>query len=166
MEIGGYTMKTNSSSHNLILILGMVGILVLAGIFDYTLDALAVQNSETGTLDLLLVWLFPLLEFLWALAAVGLVWYIIAGRSYSRWVCAVYLIFGLVLLYASPILYVTNLPDSLYVILIYLTPGSMLYQASGITAAIGLLSLWFWQAPASIPVEEKSEGNQIENPVD
>ncbi len=160
-------MKNNRSPHSLILILGMVGILALAGLFDYTLDALAVQNSETGTLDLLLVWLFPLLEFLWALAAVGLVWYMIAGRTYSRWVCAVYLIVGLVLLYASPILYVTNLPESLYVILIYLTPGSMLYQASGITAAIGLLSLWFWQTPVNIPTkEEDSEEDQIENQVD
>ncbi len=160
-------MKNKGSSHSLILILGMIGILALAGLFDYTLDALAVQNSETGTLDLLLVWLFPLLEFLWALAAVGLVWYMIAGRTYSRWVCAVYLIVGLVLLYASPILYVTNIPESLYVILIYLTPGSMLYQASGITAAIGLLSLWFWQAPMSNPAEKNdSEIVQIENPGD
>ena len=138
-------MKEKHGLQNILLVTGMIGLLVVAVIFDLIIRNLAERNSQLGTLDSTMVWLFPLLQFLFMLAALGLVWLMIAGERYSRWVSAVFLVVGLLLLYINPIMYVNEFPDSWYVIVIYLVPGNMLFQTSGVLAALGLLSLWFWK---------------------
>jgi len=158
-------MKDRHGLQNILLLTGMVGLLVVAVIFDLIIRNLAERNSQSGILDTTMVWMFPLLQFLFMLAALGLVWLLIAGERYSRWVSAVFLFVGLVLLYINPILYVNELPDSLYVIVLYLVPGNLLFQASGALAAIGLLSLWFWKGSPKETEQSKVFEIEVEEPV-
>ncbi len=59
-------------SLNLALLTGaMIGMLLLAFVFDILLQALVDRNSSQGGLDQLLVWLFPLLQLLWMVAAIA-----------------------------------------------------------------------------------------------
>jgi hypothetical protein len=141
-----------------LLVGAMLGMLILAFVFDILLQALVERNSSQGGLDQLLVWLFPLLQLLWMVGAVGLVWWMISGGGFSRWVSVIYMAVGLVVLYATSFLFVLTLPESFYVIIQYLSPGTFLYQASAAVAAIGLFSLAMWK-PAS-PVEIEAEVDQ------
>lgn len=159
-------MDEGKGLHNLLLMTGAIGLVVLGLVFDLILQALLERNAEIGTLDATLVWIFPLLQFLFIVALVGLVWFMIASGGYSRWVSVIYLLIGLILLYYNPILYTNELPDILYVAVQYLAPGTMLIQAGAAVAAIGLLSLWFWKAPPkedALP-EEPGESEAGEEP--
>ncbi|MCC6956933.1 MAG: hypothetical protein IT316_09085, partial [Anaerolineales bacterium] len=113
-------MSESRGLQNLLLVSGVIGLLVLGFVFDLILQALLDRNAQLGTLDTTLVWFYPLLQFLFVAAVVGLVWLMIAGGGYSRWVSVVYLLIGLALLYYNPVLYVNELPDSLYVVVQYL----------------------------------------------
>ena len=141
-------MSENKALHNILLITGMVALVLLSLLFDLAITALAEQNAQGGGLEVTLVWLFPLMELIWMLAVVGLVWFFATGGGYSRWISLIYLIVGIFLLYTNPVLFVNELPDSWYVLVQYLSPGTLLFQAGGALAAVGLLSLWFWK-PAS-----------------
>ena len=65
------------------------------------------------------------------------------------------MVFGLFILYSTSLLFVLPVPESTFVIIEYLSPGTFLYQASGAVAAIGIFSLAMWK-PAE-PVEEEAE---------
>ena len=148
-------MKEERPLRNVLLLSGMAGLLVLALILDLILKVLVERNSQLGGIDTTLVWIFPLFQLLWMVGVISLVWLMISGGGYSKWISAIFLIVGLFILYANPILYVNELPDSLYILVEYLSPGTMLFQAGGAVAAIGLLSLWFWK-------ESKEEMDEIE----
>jgi hypothetical protein len=141
-----------------LLIGAMLGLMVLAFVFDILLQALVERNSTQGGLDQLLVWLFPLLQLLWMVGAVGLVWWMVTGGGFSRWVSVIYMVVGLIVLYSTSFLFVLTLPESFYGLIQYLSPGTFLYQASAAVAAIGLFSLGMWK-PAT-PVEGELELDQ------
>ena len=105
-----------------LLVGAMLGMLILAFVFDILLQALVERNSSQGGLDQLLVWLFPLLQLLWMVGAVGLVWWMISGGGFSRWVSVIYMVVGLVVLYSTSFLFVLTLPESFYGIIQYLSP--------------------------------------------
>jgi hypothetical protein len=146
-------------SLNLALLTGaMVGMLLLAFGFDMLMQALVVRNSTQGGLDQWLVWLFPLCQLLWMVGAVGLVWLMVSRGGFSWLVSVIYLVIGLLILYSTSLIFVLPVPESTYVIIQYLSPGTFLYQASGAVAAIGIFSLAMWK-PAK-PVEEEAEAAQ------
>jgi len=162
-------MENSRSLQNLLLLSGMFGLLALGLVFDLILQGLVERNAQLGTLDTTLVWIFPLLQFLFMAAAIGLAWLMIAGGGYSRWISVACLLVGLVILYINPVLYTNELPDSLYVVVEYVSPGKMLFQAGGAATAIGLLSLWFWKPGAANAAEEEEEeddDDDEENPLD
>jgi hypothetical protein len=76
---------------------------------------------------------------------VCLIWVAQSSGGYSRWITIVYLIVGLLLLYLLGLLSALPLPDAIYVIVLYLSLDSFLFQAGGAMAAFGLLSLFFWK---------------------
>jgi hypothetical protein len=158
------------SLNTALLIGGMIGILLLAFAFDLILQVLVNRNSTQGGLDQMLVWLFPLLQLLWAVAAIGLVWLMISRGGYSRLVSAIYLVFGLLVLYSTSFLFVLPVPESFYVIIQYLSPGTTLYQASGAVAAIGLFSLAMWKPAKQVEEEagatQAAEGGMVEEVVE
>lgn len=146
-------------SLNLALLTGaMVGLLLLAFAFDILLQALVERNSSQGGLDQLLVFIFPLLELLLMVGAIGLVWLMVSSGGFSRWASIIYMVVGLLVLYSTSFLFILPAPDSLYVIVQYLSPGTFLYQASAAVAAVGLFSLAMWK-PAK-PVEAEAEAAQ------
>jgi uncharacterized membrane protein len=156
-------MSENKALHNILLLTGMVALVLLSLLFDLAITALAEQNAQGGGLEVTLVWLFPLMELIWMLAVVGLVWFFANGGGYSRWISMIYLIVGIFFLYTNPVLFVNELPDSWYVLVQYLSPGTLLFQAGGALAAIGLLSLWFWKKPASTTeADNHEEGKDLE----
>ncbi len=134
----------NNRSINFLLISGLIGLLLLALIFDLILTGLIERNATQGGIDTTLVWIFPLLQMLIMVALIGMVWLVFSSGGYSRWVCAVFLALGLLILYTNPILYTNELPDSWYVIVQYLSPYSLVAQVGGAAAAFGLVTLFFW----------------------
>jgi hypothetical protein len=144
----------------------MLGMLILAFIFDILLQALVERNSSQGGLDQLLVWLFPLLQLLWMVGAVGLVWLMISGGGFSRWVSVIYLVVGLVVLYSTSFLFILTVPESFYQLIQYLSPGTFLYQASAAVAAIGLFSLAMWKPETPVQAEGETAQETDGNPVD
>jgi hypothetical protein len=146
-------------SLNLALLTGaMVGLLLLAFLFDILLQSLVDRNASQGGLDQLLVWLFPLLQLLWMVGAIGLVWLMASGGGFSRLVSVIYMVFGILILYSTSFLFVLPVPESFYRLIEYLSPGTFLYQASGAVAAIGIFSLAMWK-PAE-PLGEEAEADQ------
>ncbi len=158
-------MKENTL--RLALLVGaMLGMLILAFVFDILLQALVERNSSQGGLDQLLVWLFPLLQLLWMVGAVGLVWWMVTGGGFSRWVSVIYMAVGLVVLYSTSFMFVLTLPESFYAIIQYLSPGTFLYQASAAVAAIGLFSLAMWKPSTPVGIEAEADQEAESGPVD
>lgn len=147
-------MKQSNSNINFLMISGLVGLVLLALIFDILIAALADRNNAMGGMDTTLVWIFPLAQLLFMVALIGMLWLAVSTGGYSRWVSFVFLLVGLLLLYANPILYTNELPDSWYIIVQFLLPYSMVAQASGAAAAFGLVTLFFWNGKK----EETEEG--------
>jgi hypothetical protein len=154
-------------SLNIALLIGaMVGMLLLAFIFDILLQFLVDRNNTQGGLDQALVWLFPLLQLLWMVGAIGLVWLLISSGGFSRLVSVIYLVVGLLTLYSTSFLFVLPAPDSLYVIIQYISPGTFLYQASGAVAAIGIFSLAMWRQAKPVDAEADAAQALESSPLD
>jgi hypothetical protein len=132
--------------NDLLLLGGLAGLLILAFLLD-TLRNSLLTNAGTGEEQVKLFFLFPLMELVLMLAALGLIWLFLSSAGYSRWVTVIYLVVGLVLLYTLGILSVLPFPDSFYNVVLYLSLESYLFQAGGAAAALGLISLFFWKAP-------------------
>jgi hypothetical protein len=147
-----------------LLIGAMVGILLLALVFDVLIKLLMDGGSLLGGMDNLLIWLFPLMQLLLMIGFVGLVWLMLSNQGYSRLICITYMVVGLITLYSTSLLYIIPVPESYYVLFDYLSPGSFLYQASGAVAAIGLFSLAVWKPAEADEVEAEAileeESNQ------
>jgi hypothetical protein len=144
----------------------MIGMLVLAFVFDILLQALVERNASQGGLDQLLVWLFPLLQLLWMVAAIALVWLMVSSGGFSRWVSVIYMVVGLLILYSTSFLFVLPVPESYYGLIEYLSPGTFLYQASGAVAAIGIFSLAMWKPAKPVEAEVEAAQEPESNPED
>jgi hypothetical protein len=144
----------------------MIGMLVLAFVFDILLQALVERNASQGGLDQLLVWLFPLLQLLWMVAAIALVWLMVSSDGFSRWVSVIYMVFGLLILYSTSFLFILPVPENYYGLIEYLSPGTFLYQASGAVAAIGIFSLAMWKPAKPVEAEVEAAQEPESNPVD
>lgn len=159
-------MKSNSKLTDLVLISGAPGLILLALLFDTVLRSLASQiGSDQLALNKTIVFLTPLFSLLLMLALVGVIWMMIANRSYGRGVPAVYTILGLALLYAAAILFITPAPDSWYVLMVYLAPDTLSFQAAAAVAALGLVTLWFWRAPEESQTQVEAEGDAVQEEI-
>jgi hypothetical protein len=159
-------MRNNSKLTDLLLISGAPGLILLALLFDTVLRSLVSQiGGEQLALNKTIVFLTPLFSLLLMLALVGLIWMMIANRVYGRGVPAAYTILGLALLYAAAILFVTPAPDSWYVLMIYLAPDTLSFQASAAVAALGLVTLWFWREPEDSQAQLKAEEDSVQEEV-
>lgn len=147
--------RTARRLNDLLLVSGLVGLLLLAGLMD-ALRRLLFDGAQSLADQQRLLFLLPLMQFLLMLAVLGLIWVAVSGAGYSRWVSAVYLVVGLILLYALGLLSALPFPDSLYALAQYLSPDSYLFQVGGASAALGLISLFFWK-------ENKPQAPEPEN---
>jgi hypothetical protein len=150
-------VKENRQLNQFLLIAGMLGVLALAFVFDRVLQAQVNNNPTLLQINTTIVWLIPLFELLTMLAVVGLVWMMITSGGYARWVSAVFLVVGIVLLYLTAVMVVVPFPEKMYILMDYLTIQTYLFQASGAIAAVGFVSLWFWKAEPAPDTEEDSE---------
>jgi len=139
-----------TKSNNQVLLIGvLIGVLVLAFIFDLLIKLLMNGDAILGGTDSFLIWLFPLMQLLLMVGGVGVVWLMVARGGYSRLTSIIYLVVGLFILYCSSVLYILPVPESVYVVFDYLSPGSFLYQASSVAAAVGVFSLAMWKPAES-----------------
>lgn len=153
--------RTSRRLNDLLLIGGLAGLIILAILLDAFRNFL-ISGQETGSDPQKLFFLLPLTQLLLMLAALGLIWLCLSSAGYSRWVTIVYLVVGLLLLYTLGLLTVLPLPESLYVVVLYLSPESYLFQAGGAAAALGLISLFFWKADkAEIPEGGLTESSKV-----
>jgi hypothetical protein len=145
---------TGRRLNDLLLVSGLAGLVTLAVLLDLLRNAL-LNGAETVGDQQRLLFLLPLMQLLLMLAVLGLIWVCLTSAGYSRWVTVVYLLVGLILLYALALLAVLPLPDWIYTLALYLSPESYLFQVGGAAAALGLISLFFWKPPAAAPdIEE------------
>jgi hypothetical protein len=137
--------------NNLLLISGLIGLLILALLLDIMRRAMLDRVESIGD-EQRMLFLLPLMELMLMLAVLGLIWIAVSTAGYSRWVTVVYLVVGLLILYALGLLSALPLPEAIYVIVLYLSMDSYLFQVGGVAAAFGLLSLFFWkELKPSIP---------------
>jgi hypothetical protein len=136
----------------------MLGVLALAFVLDRILRAQINPDPQLLEINTTVVWLAPLFQLLTMIAALGLIWMMIASGGYSRWVSVIFLVVGLVILYITAIMAVVRFPDPMYILVEYLAVNSYLFQAGGAIAAMGLLSLWFWKEEAEPLAGDEEEG--------
>jgi len=79
-----------------------------------------------------MLFLLPLMQLLLMLAVLGLIWVALTSAGYSRWVTVVYLAAGLLILYALGLLSALPLPEAFYIIVLYLSVDSYLFQVGGV----------------------------------
>jgi hypothetical protein len=145
--------RTARRLNDILLVSGLAGLLLLAGLMD-ALRRMLFAAAQSLADQQRLLFLLPLMQLLLMLAALGLIWVAVSGAGYSRWVTAVYLVIGLALLYGLGLLSALPFPDWLYGVTEYLSPDGYLFQVGGVSAALGLISLFFWKEdrpPASEP---------------
>lgn len=135
---------TSRRLNDLLLVSRLAGLLVLAFLMD-SLRRVLLDGAESAADAQRLAFLLPLMQILLMLAVLGLIWVCLSSAGYSRWVTVVYLVVGLSLLYALGLLSALPFPEALYVLVLYLSPDSYLFQVGGATAALGLISLFFWK---------------------
>lgn len=135
---------------DLVLISAGPGLLLLGSIFDYILRRMTPPDTSATPLTSRQAYLFPLFELLLMLAVVALIWRLVANRTFSRLVPSIFLLLGVIFLYAFPLYFTAYLPESWTFIALYLTPYTYLFQAAGALAALGLVTLWFWKAPQPV----------------
>ncbi len=134
-------MSNSKLLPRLLLFSGMIALLLMAFLFDLAVTGLQIRNSEGAGLEPLLVWLFPLFELLLALGGLGLFWYLFSSAQKDRPIGSAFTIFGLLLLFLTPLLFFLPVPMTLYAIVQYVSPGSYLFQAGALLGVTGLLSL-------------------------
>jgi hypothetical protein len=147
--------KTSRRLNNLLLLSCLAGMLILAILLDILRRAMLDRAESIGDQQRIM-FLLPLMQLIFMLAVVCLIWVAQSSGGYSRWITIVYLIVGLLLLYLLGLLSALPLPDAIYVIVLYLSLDSFLFQAGGAMAAFGLLSLFFWKEEKKVIPDEIS----------
>jgi hypothetical protein len=140
--------------NDLLLLSGLIGLLILAILLDIIRRAMIDRVESIGD-EQRLLFLLPLMQILFMLAVLGLIWVALSSTGYSRWVTVVYLVVGLLILYALGLLSALPFPDAIYVLALNLTLDSYLFQVGGATAALGLLSLFFWKEEKQVVTESE-----------
>jgi hypothetical protein len=125
----------------ILLISGMVGLLVIGLIFDIILTAIQVQNTSGAGYEPLLVVLFPVFSLVLVMGALGLFWYQFSSGERSRLVSIVFAVVGLLVMFATPVLFFLPVPMSVYAVVEFIQPYSYLYIASSLVAGCGVFSL-------------------------
>ncbi len=139
-------MKNHNILGDLVIASGAPGLLALGFLFDSVLRLIAPEGAEQLSQARQMIFLAPLFELLLMCALVGLIWVMNTQRGYGRVVSATYLVLGILVLYAVALMFVLPLPDPLYALTIYVAPGTMTFQAGAAAAALGLISLFFWNS--------------------
>ena len=144
--------RTSRRMNDLLLLSGLITLLILAILLDIIRRAM-LENVESIGDEQRMLFILPLMQLLLMLAVIGLIWVALSNAGYSRWVTIIYLVVGLLILYALGLLSALPFPDAIYVLALNLSLDSYLFQVGGATAAFGLLSLFFWK-------EEKPNNDQ------
>lgn len=154
---------TRNWLNDLLLISAAIAVLLLGFIFDAVLRMMEPQIENSIEVTATYALLQPLFELLLMVALVGVIWMFLAARRYGRGVSAAFMLIGLAAIYINALLLILPFPESWYVLTLYLSPGTYVFQAAGALAAMGLVSLWFWQAPEQKP-DELEEPDEPEEP--
>jgi len=145
-------IQTSRRMNDLLLVSGLIGLLILSIILDFIRRAMIDQVESFGDQQRML-FILPLMQLLLMLAVLGLIWVALSSAGYNRWVTIIYLVVGLLILYALGLLSALPFPDALYVLTLNLSLDSYLFQAGGAAAALGLLSLLFWKEEKAITTD-------------
>jgi hypothetical protein len=135
-------MRSEKLLPRILLFSGMAGLLVMAFIFDFILNSLQVENVGGAGYEPVLVLLFPAFALVLVLGALGLFWYQFSSGDHSRAVGVVFSVVGLLLLFATPLLFFLPVPMSVYAVVQFVQPYSYAFLASALLAGSGLLSLF------------------------
>ncbi|CAG0926879.1 hypothetical protein TFLX_00244 [Thermoflexales bacterium] len=140
-------MAPRPRSTQLISLIGLISVLLLAFGLDRAILFLREENSRTFTLGDILLWAYPLANWVLAICVLMLFWIVVVSGERSKFVAMVFLVVGLPMLFV-PLIYFTPAFAGLNLI-DYLLPDKLLYHAGGFIAAIGLLRLILGRDKAS-----------------
>lgn len=113
----------------------IVMVLFLGSAYAIDIWLTELKAAPFGNSPFLVLWVSFIGRLLIALGFMGLFWYMLTNRHAGRFLPAVFIILGILIL-SSPILYLTA---SRFVPIIL--PTSMLYTAGALSAACGILVL-------------------------
>lgn len=131
-------MKNESGLSRVLLISGLFALPLMSLLFDIVLQGLQIRNSEGAGLEGVLVPLFPIFALVVVLVGLGLGRFLADG---GRGISIVYAIVGLVLLFATPLIYFLPVPEGFYALIPYVQPGTSLFLAGAMLAGIGIIHL-------------------------
>lgn len=122
---------------------GMIGLLFLAFFSDQLLTFMFMGNSQDTGIPPLLVWLYPALELVWMLAGLALFLYVVNMKAWNYLVSAIFLVTGLLVVFAGALMFVLPIPQQFYLLLEFVSPSAYLYHAGALVAVTGIMGFWF-----------------------
>lgn len=116
-------------------------ILIMALIFDFAVSSIQMRNVEGAGYEPILVVLYSLFELILVSGGMGLAWGLFKSDDPQHGPALALAIIGLLVVFASPLLFFLPVPEAVYALVEYVRPGTFLFQAGGLLAAAGLLRM-------------------------
>lgn len=131
-------MKNENRVHRILLISGLVALPLVSVLFDIVIQGLQIRNSGGAGLEPILILLFPLFTLMVALAGLALDRFLPSGG----WgIALAYAVVGLLIVFATPLIFFLPVPSGMYELVSYVQPGTSLFMSGALLAAIGLFNL-------------------------
>lgn len=149
-------MKNKALSYRIYALIMMAAMIALAFAMDRLFDYLRDKNTETFSLNYVILWLYPLITIILVLCLLALIWYTLFRVEVDKVMLVVYLVIGVIILLYVPLVMTTGiLAEQTRALMVILMPGSRVYWAGAFLAAIGLVGLIFGTLqPLRAPADE------------
>lgn len=135
------TMNNANTMRRVLTISGLVALLLMAFLFDFAITGLQARNASGAGYESILIVLFPLFELVIVAGGLGLFWYFLNNREQGSGIAIVFFVVGLLVLFATPLLFFLPMPDGWYNLIQYIQPGTFFFQAGGLIAGAGILGI-------------------------
>jgi hypothetical protein len=137
-------MKLQAMRYRIFALIMLATTIALAFAMDRLFEYLREKNTETFSLNYVILWLYPLISLTLALCLLALIWYMLFRVEVDKIMLVVYLVIGLIILLYVPLRMTTGIlvPRSPFLMTV-LMPGTRVYWVGAFQAGIGLIGLIF-----------------------
>jgi hypothetical protein len=125
----------------LLLLSAIPAILLMAFLFDFATLTIQQRNSEGAGMEPILVVLFPIFELVVVMGVMALFWFLMRSEESNRLVVILMGLIGLLVLYATPIMFFLPVPMTWFSALDFISPGTFLFQAGAMMGGAALLTI-------------------------
>lgn len=131
-------MNNEAGVRRILLVSGLIALPIVSVLLDIVLQGLQVSVTSGAGVAPLLALLFPIFALVVVLAALALDRYLASG---SRGMAAAYAIVGLLIIFATALMFFLPVPEQMYSLIPYFQPGTSLFLTGAVFAGSGLLNL-------------------------